>query len=205
MVISNVKSKVFKTASIILIALCFAFIVIMFIPKVANVFDRFMDQENMTSFGSRDALWKYITMMIAPFPLFGAGFGSYNQFAYDNGLRVGGNKWMFNGHNCYLQVFGELGIVGSAIFAAFVILAFIFTIKSIKKFKNNPNEAKLCYYSLYIQILIIIYSATGNPTYSRQIISIWFFSIGMMLHVNRKNNSDIKILKNAKIHERQYL
>lgn len=205
MVISNVKSKVFKTASIILIALCFAFIVIMFIPKVANVFDRFMDQENMTSFGSRDALWKYITMMIAQFPLFGAGFGSYNQFAYDNGLRVGGSKWMFNGHNCYLQVFGELGIVGSAIFAAFVILAFIFTIKSIKKFKNNPNEAKLCYYSLYIQILIIIYSATGNPTYSRQIIFIWFFSIGMMLHVNRKNNSDIKILKNAKIHERQYL
>lgn len=50
------------------------------------------------------------------YPVFGAGFGSYNQFAYDNGLRVGGDRWNFNGHNCYFQIAVELGIVGSIFF-----------------------------------------------------------------------------------------
>ena len=86
-------------------ALSAVFILSMFIPKVANIFDRFMDEENIMALGNRDSLWKYFLLMGEKYPVFGAGFGSYNQFAYDNGLRVGGDRWNFNGHNCCFHIF----------------------------------------------------------------------------------------------------
>lgn len=116
MVISNIKGKFAKTGGIVLSALSAVFILSMFIPKVANIFDRFMDEENIMALGNRDSLWKYFLLMGEKYPVFGAGFGSYNQFAYDNGLRVGGDRWNFNGHNCYFQIAVELGIVGSIFF-----------------------------------------------------------------------------------------
>lgn len=202
MVISNIKGKFAKTGGIVLSALSAVFVLSMFIPKVANIFDRFMDEENMMAFGNRDSLWKYFSLMSEKYPIFGAGFGSYNQFAYDNGLRVGGAKWNFNGHNCYFQVSAELGIVGSIIFLLFVVLAIVLTILAIRRVKNSCDDVRICYFSLYVQIMILVYSVTGNPTYSRQIIFIWFFSIGAALHIARKRNIDIVINKNS---ERRHL
>lgn len=44
-------------------ALSAVFILSMFIPKVANIFDRFMDEENIMALGNRDSLWKYFLLM----------------------------------------------------------------------------------------------------------------------------------------------
>lgn len=202
MLISNVKSKTFKTLCIIIIALCALFVVIMFVPKIANIFDRFLDQDNVETIGNRDFLWKYMLMMASEYPAFGAGFGSYNQYSYDHGLEIGGDKWSYNGHNCYLQVFAELGVAGSIIFAIFVILAFVYTVKAIKKFRSERDSVYMCYFSLYIQILIIVYSVTGNPVYSRQIVFIWFFSIGMVLYLNRKNKNTEQLPNKYKLRRR---
>ena len=189
MLLSNLKGKTFKTISILIIAICVLFVVLMFIPKAANIFERFLDRENVESLGNRSSLWVYMTMMIAEFPIFGAGMGSYNQYAFDHGLRVGDNKWSFNGHNSYLQVLSELGIVGSAIFLLFVIAAFVYTINSIKKLSNDRDAGYMSYFSLYIQIMMIIYALTGNPIYTRQILFLWFFAIGMVMYLNRNSES----------------
>lgn len=202
MVISNIKGKFAKTGGIVLSALSAVFILSMFIPKVANIFDRFMDEENIMALGNRDSLWKYFLLMGEKYPVFGAGFGSYNQFAYDNGLRVGGARWNFNGHNCYFQIAVELGIVGSIFFLLFAVLSVVLTILAIRRVKNICDDARICYFSLYIQIMILAYSVTGNPTYSRQIMFIWFFSIGAVLHIARKHNIDIVINKES---ERRHL
>lgn len=202
MLLSNLKGKTFKTISVIIIAICVLFVIMMFIPKAANIFERFMDRENVESLGNREPLWVYMRMMISEFPVFGAGMGSYNQYSFDHGLRVADNKWSFNGHNCYLQVLSEMGIVGSAIFLLFVIAAFVYTINTIKKFRNDRDGRYMSFFSLYIQIMMIIYSLTGNPIYSRQILFIWVFSIGMVLYLNKTGESNIdanrKILNTEK-------
>lgn len=191
MLLSNLKGKTFKTVSVIIIAVCALFVIMMFIPKVATIFERFMDQENVESMGDRGSLWKYMTMMISEFPIFGAGMGSYNQYAYDHGLRVGNKKWSYNGHNSYMQIFSELGIVGSIIFLLFVIAALVYTVNSIKKFRNDRNDKYMSYFSLYIQIMMIIYSLTGNPVYTRQILFLWMFSIGMVMYLNRASENSM--------------
>lgn len=202
MLLSDLRGKTFKTISVIIIAICVLFVIMMFIPKAANIFERFLDKENVESLGNRDSLWVYMTMMIAEFPIFGAGMGSYNQYAFDHGLRVADNKWFANGHNCYLQVMSEMGAVGSAIFLLFVIAAFVYTVNSIRKFSNDRDGRYMSFFSLYIQIMMIIYSLTGNPLYSRQILFVWLFSIGMVLYLNKTAESNIdanrKILNTEK-------
>ena len=202
MLLSDLRGKTFKTISVIIIAVCVLFVIMMFIPKAANIFERFLDKENIESLGNRDSLWVYMTMMIAEFPIFGAGMGSYNQYAFEHGLRVADNKWFANGHNCYLQVMSEMGAVGSAIFLLFVIAAFVYTVNSIRKFRNDRDGRYMSFFSLYIQIMMIIYSLTGNPLYSRQILFVWIFSIGMVLYLNKTAESNIdanrKILNTEK-------
>ncbi|HRL43780.1 MAG TPA: hypothetical protein PLS64_07890, partial [Ruminococcus bromii] len=63
MVISNIKGKFAKTGGIVLSALSAVFILSMFIPKVANIFDRFMDEENIMALGNRDSLWRRIRLI----------------------------------------------------------------------------------------------------------------------------------------------
>ena len=97
--VAHIKSKLFRAASVIIIAGIGVIFIKMFVPEMANIFNRFLDQDSMESIGNRDELWKYIFMMISQYTLFGAGFGSYNEYAYQNGLRVYGAKWTYNAHN----------------------------------------------------------------------------------------------------------
>lgn len=90
-----------------------------------------------------------------------------------------------------MQIFSELGIVGSIIFLLFVIAALVYTVNSIKKFRNDRNDKYMSYFSLYIQIMMIIYSLTGNPVYTRQILFLWMFSIGMVMYLNRASESSM--------------
>lgn len=185
-VISKIKSKFFKFSSILVISLFAVFLIMMFVPELANIFNRFMDAESMTSMGNRDALWKYIYMMISKYWLFGGGFGSFNEFAYRHGLRVYNEKWDYNAHNSYLQILGELGVVGTILLAAFIISAFVLTVRLLKKAEEKHNDLSgLIYFSLYNQIMIVVYSVTGNPLYTKQILFVWLFSVGIVLSVNK--------------------
>ena len=78
---------------------------------------------------------------------------------------------------------GELGVVGEIIFILFVISAFIFTIKLISKVKDDSSASQIAFFSLYIQILLLIYAVTGNPLYTKQIIFMWIFAIGAALQI----------------------
>lgn len=193
--VAHIKGKLFRAASVIIIAGIGVIFIMMFVPEMANIFNRFLDQDSMESIGNRDELWKYIFMMISQYTLFGAGFGSYNEYAYQNGLRVYGAKWTYNAHNAYFQVLGELGVVGEIIFILFVISAFIFTIKLISKVKDDSSASRIAFFSLYIQILLLIYAVTGNPLYTKQIIFMWIFAIGAALQIKRP--SSVRNIKGA--------
>lgn len=183
---TKTTNKAFKgIVGFICIAIA-AFIIIMFIPKTANIFNKFLDTDNVNMIGGRSNLWPYIFSMIDKYWLFGCGFGSYNLYSYRAGLRVYGETWNYNAHNSYLQFLGELGIFGFILLIAFIIAALVVTLRTIHLArKNNSTRIPHLFFSLYIQVMIIIYSSTGNPLYTKQFLFIWLFAIGLVLSIRR--------------------
>lgn len=191
--IAKVKSKAIKFICIALIFVFCVFIIMMFFPNMANIFNRFMDSENVETIGNRNVIWKYMFLMISKYWAFGAGFGSFNEFAYKNGLRVYNEKWEYNAHNSYIQFLGELGIVGTILLGLFIISALYITIQLIRK-EERISRLELLYFSLYIQIMVAVYSVTGNPLYTKQILFVWLFSIGLVLTVRNCSTVNVKKL-----------
>lgn len=191
--IAKVKSKAIKFICIALIFVFCVFIIMMFFPNMANIFNRFMDSENVETIGNRNVIWKYMFLMISKYWAFGAGFGSFNEFAYKNGLRVYNEKWEYNAHNSYIQFLGELGVVGTILLGLFIISALYITIQLIRK-EERISRLELLYFSLYIQIMVAVYSVTGNPLYTKQILFVWLFSIGLVLTVRNCSTVNVKKL-----------
>lgn len=186
MLVSKMQNKTSRTITVIILSVFAVFIILNFIPSLANTFLRLIDTENMQELGGRSALWEYLYLMIDKFWLFGAGFGSYNNFAYDNGLRTYGTKWNYNGHNNYYQALGEIGVVGCFFLFGFLIISFIRTTKLIRNKGLTQNQNKILYFSFYLQIMLLVYSVTGNPLYTRQIIYVWILAICMYLSIYHK-------------------
>ncbi len=185
MMVSKIKGKAFKISCITLVSIFAVFFILMFMPDFANLFYRFMDTDNLETLGSRNSLWIYMGMMTSQYWLFGAGFGSYNNFAYDNGLRVYGEKWLYHGHNSYYQVLAELGVVGFTIFIAFLASALFKTLKYLRADNYTSIQKRVFFFAFYIQLMIAVYAITGNPIYSNQMIFSLFFSTGITLCVGR--------------------
>lgn len=184
MIVSRVKGKIFKISATLLLAIVAVFFIVMFIPSMANIFYRLADVENISDMGGRDSLWKYVYMMIDEFPVFGGGFGAYNEYAYVHGMRTYDQRWDYNAHNSYLQVLGELGVVGFSLVILFMVTTLIITIRLIRKLSAREDKnVNLLYYSMYIQIMTMVYSLTGNPLYTKQYILTWIFAIGVMLNL----------------------
>lgn len=186
MLISKANGKIFKLAGIGLMALLVLAIIFMFIPALGNVLYRFLDADNLQSMGNRDSLWVYLAMMLKEYWLFGAGFGSYNAFAYDHGLRVYNAKWSYHGHNSYYQGVCELGIVGSLPYLAFLASSLMKSIRSIRCEAFLQDAKQLLYFACYIQLMYVIYALTGNPAYTGQYIVQLFFATGMVACLGRK-------------------
>ncbi len=186
MLISNIKNRLLKGIIIFLLSSSAMLLAAMLIPQVSNFFARFLDKENLSTLSNRDMLWDSMISMFKSHPIFGAGFNSYNEYAFNHGLLVGNHEWVYNGHNTYLQILAELGIVGFLMMMIFMIVTFFQSIVLLKKFSKDVQQAKIIYFSIYIQVLIAVYGLTGNPLYSRQMVVIWFLSAGIITSAYRK-------------------
>lgn len=186
MLLGNVKSKGIKFVSIALISIAGFFVLAEFIPQFANIYNRIFATDSNDVLNGREDLWRYSIMMFQKSPLFGYGFGSYNKFGQLNGLLVKGEQWNYYGHNCYLELAGELGFVGIVIFSVAFIVPLIYTFMMIKKGCCNSGQKKLLLFALYIQLMMFIYSFSGNVIYYNQQITMWFFAIAIVNHIRRE-------------------
>ena len=142
----------------------------------------------------------YLQHDIDEYWLFGAGFGSYNQYAFSHGLLVNNAMWKYNAHNCYLQILGELGIIGLSLFITFIISSLFISAKALRTANNNGDKAQIgaMYFSLFNQLLMTIYSFTSNPIYTKQILFIWLFTTGIALNIrNRQNPANTKLTRRS--------
>ena len=115
-------------------------------------------------------------------PLIGLGYGSYTTFCASNGF-----EWNYMAHNIYVQLLGEVGIIGFIIFITFFVNDIIKTIKSIKKECNEQN-LQLLYFSLFMQIVFLLYGLTGNPLYFPQQMMVYIICISILSNIRNKRS-----------------
>lgn len=89
-----------------------------------------------TSLGYRFEMWKAAWMAFLEKPLFGWGFGGFDQFFLKylhEGLVKGSPSGWGHAHNDYLFILSELGIVGFILFFSFVLYPFVKVFYLVKR------------------------------------------------------------------------
>ncbi|MGH4140119.1 O-antigen ligase family protein [Clostridium sp.] len=112
-------------------------ILMFFIP---SVFQRLKDVTNLSQDESRIKLWKTAIMMIKEHPLFGVGNGNfvtrYNEYIKKYKELKYQEYQNYPGHNSYLKVQSELGIIGIVSFLGIVTTALC----RVKKLYNTTKD-----------------------------------------------------------------
>lgn len=162
----NIKLNIKKIISIILLVL-----IIMVIVTKNNqlmvVIERFMNSDDDISSG-RYSLYEKMFLTFLENPLFGIGTYSIPKII--------GNL----GHNIYLQILAENGIIGIILFLITFYSGIKLNIKLLKKVNNDLScleKKKGLMFTLFIQFLFLLYGLTGNPIYNIQFFSINFISL----------------------------
>lgn len=110
-------------------------------------------------------IYSFMIPLFKNHPILGIGTGYINH-----ALGIGG-------HNIYLNILTENGLVGFIPFIVSVIMILICSIKSVKEYIYDNNLTFKNLYGLFIQILFIIYGFSGNPLYDNYILYMYFLGI----------------------------
>ena len=147
-----------------------------FIPTVDILLQRFSDNVGDKSYNGRTEYWKYCKEMFNNSPVFGNGINTYKSYLKSNsGLKV------YHAHNIYLQLLGELGIIGF-LFTIFFFALCLFSIILFYKRNWKRLSSKEIYalnFSMGIQLLFLLYGMTGNTFYYYEQLLTYFLSIAI--------------------------
>lgn len=126
---------------------------------------RFVDNDNPLTY--RDVIYGNIFEKSWSSPLFGTGTASAFSL-----LGIGG-------HNIYLTVLMENGILGFIVFISVLGYSFFSTVQLILKFGAYEYHQRIPFllFSLYIQVFFLVYGMSGNPLYDNYILYFYLFSI----------------------------
>ena len=188
LLLSEMRQKVTKLFFAILGLVAALGVAYFFIPQMAIIYERLIGNvgtEYYDPLSGRGDLWEYSIRMFLEKPLFGYGFGSYNSYAYDHGYLRNGQRWNYFGHNCYLQLLGETGLVGTALFVGMFVYALVFTARSFRKSASRERKYYLIF-SFCLQLMLLIYCVTGNVLYYAEQVFLWFIGIAMSFYMENR-------------------
>lgn len=159
------KIRFFMVAGILF--LVFAFFAIEFIPSAQILLNRFFHNKDLLS--GRENYYDVMLQWYKSNPLLGAGIGKSNS------------TWGYGGHNSYIQLLGETGIIGCAIYACMVIPPILKIFKLLYRVWNDSyildnyrEDVEIVLATGIICIVILIYAITGNPFYDFTFCLAWF-------------------------------
>ena len=177
----------FKSILAIMLAVSVGAILLMKVPALHFVLERFSEIKDNDDMGGRSVLWTYSKMMFRDAPLFGIGYGTYNHYFNSNGGNDILNKeWLAYGHNVYLQGLGEMGIIGSCLFWTPIAIVAIIGIFNINKVEKKENKVEYLVW-LYILLMYIFYGYTGNCTVYYQQLTMYILSLYKIVSILESN------------------
>lgn len=175
--ISGIRNKGQKMLFIIVVTLGLFILAASIFPELMTTFERL----SMSS-GEDDAMleryvkWYYALQLFKLHPAIGVGYGTYN-----GACSTVGYKAIYYAHNVYVQMLAEVGIIGTVILITYIILNLLITSRYIWKNKdsNVSRHNELTFFSLYMQVLVIIYGLSGNVLYYKSQLIMYLIVTGM--------------------------
>lgn len=151
------NQRISKLVTTIIVVSIFLVIAYMVLPYMGVNLERYNFVELVESGGTnRTTIWKLlIPVLLSEYLLFGYGPGYYCSANIVSGLV---NRAYTNTHNVFIEVWGELGIIGLMCFVGLVITSFY---KVYSKLKNNTTV--LYVIALYIDIFV---NGLGEATFA---------------------------------------
>lgn len=129
--------------------------------------------EDITS--NRTLLLEEASNLFKESPIFGIGIGEFPQRSI---LKT-------DAHNTYMQVLCEQGIVGLVLYIVPLLYCLLYTIKKTKA-AGMARKKQLFRYSLYCQLIYIIYSYSGNTNINLTGFIMYFLAIAIFNSANTK-------------------
>lgn len=169
------NTRLFRLIWISFVLLILLYVAAMYIPQV-----QFMIQKTQRvgrALSGRETFWKDMLLWFQSSPVVGVGGG-----ACQNAFGVGG-------HNCYLQLLAEYGIVGIILFFFAFLLSLLRTLYLSRFFireNRDTPEARWLIASIYMQVVFCIYCITGNPLFDNIFLIAEVANIGVSNYVLRK-------------------
>ena len=159
------KAPIWRICLAALILVLSLWLVLSNIPVAQNMMARFLDNDNPLTY--RDVIYTNIFSKFWSSPLFGTGTASAFSL-----LGIGG-------HNIYLTVLMENGIIGFILFICFLGYSFFNTVRLALRFGSYEYNQGIPFllFSLYIQVFFLVYGMSGNPLYDNYILYFYLFSI----------------------------
>lgn len=146
-----------------------AVIFILIISFNINSIINYINAEDLTS--GRGIIYEENIYLIKNHILLGCGLGKVKSI------------FGMEGHNIYIQIWAELGIIGLFLYLSSLGLSLINSVRIYMKFsKMDKTGGKILYIiliSIYIQLIFIIYGFTGNPLYDYFELGIYLVSLSV--------------------------
>lgn len=171
--VNFMNKKILKRFLIALIAILVILKIISYIPEAQIVFERFKELDSIGNFlNGREVFYEKMFKNIKNNPIIGSGASTTQKI-------TGGS----DGHNIYLQILSELGIVGLLIYLVLFIHCLNITVENLKKRNNSEN----CLIALYYQIFFLVYGISGNPLYNFSILLIYMIMVNLVIDYKKTN------------------
>lgn len=179
--INKDKKNNLKYLLMLAIIILVAYIVLLNIPEAQNILEKMqLLEENGDVLNGRDVLWNKSMNIFKDNKILGIGIGTVQNLIGDYS------------HNVYIQLLAEIGIIGFSVYCVAIIISFMQTIKKMKQVLKIDDKSKkeILAVSLFIQIIYICYSFSGNPLYGQM------FFVPYMIAIAIANSISIEHIKN---------
>lgn len=164
---SKYSNKIMKMLPIIASAILGLVLVLHFIPQASVTLDRLFENSDYGSMNGRTEYWAVCYTMFNLKPITGFGLGTYTAFQSKFTSAIG-----FNAHNSYIQLLAETGIIGCLFFYSLFAYGLYKSVRNVYAYKTQMS-----YLILYLQLVSLVYAATGNVMHQSTQLIIYFFSL----------------------------
>lgn len=185
---SKKSSAAVRMVFVSLILVAAGFVAYRVIPQFQFMWDKTFNADRALS--GREAMWLDMTAMFLSAPLFGVGAGTCHRL------------YGYGGHNCYLQLLGEYGIVGFCLFILGFIIPYVRSLIRAKEYLKTERytaEASSLMTALFMQTVFFIYCVSGNPVFDFVFFLMHFANMAITQNILNGKLSFQKELAHEKV------
>lgn len=178
------STRLIRLILISLALLLVAYIAYKTVPQVQFMVDKTLSDRALSG---REDLWDVMIPMFQSAPMFGVGGGTLHSI------------YGYGGHNVYLQVLAEHGIIGMLLFVGAFVYPMVRTALATRKYLKTNRGTKCAVWlvaAVFMQIVFLIYCISGNPLYDYIFIGTELICLAIAQTVlQRKTNNEVEYEK----------